>query len=171
MKRKKFSGIFSAVFAVATVITFASCSQDDEYYEDGLFTRADEMMTRAGEPGGNTPTPPTPPPFQKIAAGVDTFYYDIPLAYSIEIESIISWEEGYTSVTAHPVNPQISASFFPGPTAGSYKFEIVEQKVNWLGATGVIGYITYRAIDLHTSDTINVETIEFIETVEKVFIP
>ena len=53
----------------------------------------------------------------------------------------------------------------------NYKFEIVEQKVNWLGATGVIGYITYRAIDLHTSDTINAETIEFIETVEKVFIP
>ena len=61
MKRKNFSGIFSAVFAVATVITLASCSQDDEFYEEGLFTRADEMMTRAGEPGGNTPTPPTPP--------------------------------------------------------------------------------------------------------------
>ena len=62
MKRKNFSGIFSAVFAVATVITLASCSQDDEYYEDGLFTRADEMMTRAGEPGGYTPTPPTQTP-------------------------------------------------------------------------------------------------------------
>ena len=171
MKKPNFCAIFATMFVAATVIMLASCSQDDEFYEEGLFTRADEMMTRAGEPGGNTPTPPTPPPFQKIAAGVDTFYYDIPLAYSIEIESIISWEEGYTSVTAHPVNPQISASFFPGPTAGSYKFEIVEQKVNWLGATGVIGYITYRAIDLHTSDTINTETIEFIETVEKVFIP
>ena len=57
MKRKNFSGIFSAVFAVATVITLASCSQDDEYYEDGLFTRADEMMTRGGEQGGYTPTP------------------------------------------------------------------------------------------------------------------
>ena len=170
MKKTNFCAIFATMFVAATVIMLASCSQDDEFYEEGLFTRADEMMTRAGEPGGYTPTP-TPPPFQKIAAGVDTFYYDIPLAYSIEIESIISWEEGYTSVTAHPVNPQISASFFPGPTAGSYKFEIVEQKVNWLGATGVIGYITYRAIDLHTSDTINVETIEFIETVEKVFIP
>ena len=36
------------MFVVATVITLASCSQDDEYYEDGLFTRADEMMTRSG---------------------------------------------------------------------------------------------------------------------------
>ena len=170
MKRRNLSGIFATVFAVATVITLASCSQDDEYYEDGLFTRADEMMTRAGEPGGYTPTP-TPPPVQKIAAGVDTFYYDIPLVYSIDIESIISWEEGYTSVTAHPVNPQISASFFPSSTDGRYRFEIVDQKVNWLGATGVIGYITYIAIDMHTSDTINTEEIEFIETVEKVFIP
>ena len=170
MKKPNFCAIFATMFVAATVIMLASCSQDDEFYEEGLFTRADEMMTRAGEPGGYTPTP-TPPPVQKIAAGVDTFYYDIPLVYSIDIESIISWEEGYTSVTAHPVNPQISASFFPGPTDGRYRFEIVDQKVNWLGATGVIGYITYRAIDLHTSDTINAETIEFIETVEKVFIP
>ena len=50
MKRKKFSGIFAAVFVAATVITLASCSQDDEYYEDGLFTRADEMMTRTEGP-------------------------------------------------------------------------------------------------------------------------
>ena len=170
MKKPNFCAIFATMFVAATVIMLASCSQDDEFYEEGLFTRADEMMTRAGEPGGNTPTP-TPPPVQKIAAGVDTFYYDIPLVYSIDIESIISWEEGYTSVTAHPVNPQISASFFPGPTDGRYRFEIVDQKVNWLGATGVIGYITYIAIDMHTSDTINTEEIEFIETVEKVFIP
>ena len=53
MRNASFSGIFAAVFAVATVITLASCSQDDEYYEDGLFTRADEMMTRiGGDPGG-----------------------------------------------------------------------------------------------------------------------
>ena len=53
MKRKNFSGIFSAVFVAAIVLTLASCSQDDEYYEDGLFTRADEMMTRSGgDPGG-----------------------------------------------------------------------------------------------------------------------
>ena len=62
MKRKKFSGIFAAVFAALTVFTLASCSQDDEFYEEGLFTRADEMMTRAGEPGGYTPTPPTQTP-------------------------------------------------------------------------------------------------------------
>lgn len=59
MKKTNFCGIFATVFVVATVITLASCSQDDEYYEDGLFTRADEMMTRSGEQGGYTPTPPT----------------------------------------------------------------------------------------------------------------
>ena len=81
MKRKNFSGIFSAVFAVATVITLASCSQDDEYYEDGLFTRADEMMTRAGEPGGNTPTPPTQTPVPRDTlerAYVFHFVPDVP---------------------------------------------------------------------------------------------
>ena len=53
MKKTNFCGIFATVFVVATVITLASCSQDDEFYEDGLFTRADEMMTRSGgEPGG-----------------------------------------------------------------------------------------------------------------------
>ena len=110
MKKPNFCAIFATMFVAATVIMLASCSQDDEFYEEGLFTRADEMMTRAGEPGGYTPTP-TPPPVHKIAAGVDTFYYDIPLVYSIDIESIISWEEGYTSVTAHPVNPRFRHLF------------------------------------------------------------
>ena len=54
MKKTNFCGIFATVFVVATVIILASCSQDDEYYEDGLFTRADEMMTRSGEQGGGT---------------------------------------------------------------------------------------------------------------------
>ena len=50
------------MFVVATVITLASCSQDDEYYEDGLFTRADEMMTRSGgESGGYVPIIPSEP--------------------------------------------------------------------------------------------------------------
>lgn len=35
MKKPNFCGIFATVFVAATVITLASCSQDDEYYEDG----------------------------------------------------------------------------------------------------------------------------------------
>ena len=60
MKKTNFCGIFATVFVVATVITLASCSQDDEYYEDGLFTRADGMMMRSGGVpggGGNQPRP------------------------------------------------------------------------------------------------------------------
>ena len=59
MKTTNFCAIFATMFVAATVIMLASCSQDDEYYEDGLFTRADEMMTRSGEQGGYTPTQPT----------------------------------------------------------------------------------------------------------------
>ena len=65
MKKTNFFAIFATMFVAATVIMLASCSQDDEYYEDGLFTRADEMMTRAGEPGGYTPTPPIQTPVPK----------------------------------------------------------------------------------------------------------
>ena len=42
MKKPNFCGIFATVFVAATVIMLASCSQDDEYYEDGLFTRAED---------------------------------------------------------------------------------------------------------------------------------
>lgn len=62
MKKFYFSGIFAAAFVATTAFMLASCSQDDEYYEDGLFTRADEMMTRSGgESGGNVPIIPSEP--------------------------------------------------------------------------------------------------------------
>ena len=58
MKKRNICGIFATVFAIATVISLASCSQDDEYYYDSeMFTRSEEMMTRGGEQGGYTPTP------------------------------------------------------------------------------------------------------------------
>ena len=50
MKKRNLSGIFATALIAVTIFTLASCSQDDEYYEDGLFTRADEMMTRSEEP-------------------------------------------------------------------------------------------------------------------------
>ena len=57
MKKRNICGIFTTVFAIATVISLASCSQDDEYYYDSeMFTRSEEMMTRGGEQGGYTPT-------------------------------------------------------------------------------------------------------------------
>jgi hypothetical protein len=61
MKRRNLSGIFATALIAVTIFTLASCSQDDEYYEDGLFTRADEMMTRSeGGQGGYTPNPYAP---------------------------------------------------------------------------------------------------------------
>lgn len=50
MKKRNLSGIFATALIAVTIFTLASCSQDDEYYEDGLFTRADKMMTRSEEP-------------------------------------------------------------------------------------------------------------------------
>ena len=79
MKKTNFCGIFATVFVAATVITLASCSQDDEFYEEGLFTRADEMMTRSGgEPGGYTPTEKSRYVFEN----------DIPFTFTGEGESI-----------------------------------------------------------------------------------
>ena len=62
MKKRNICGIFATVFAITTVISLASCSQDDEYYYDSeMFTRADGMMTRdEGGPeigGGNYQNP------------------------------------------------------------------------------------------------------------------
>ena len=42
MKKTNLSGIFAAALIAVTIFTLASCSQDDEYYEDGLFTRAED---------------------------------------------------------------------------------------------------------------------------------
>ena len=45
MKKRNICGIFATVFAIATVISLASCSQDDEYYYDSeMFTRAEGMV-------------------------------------------------------------------------------------------------------------------------------
>lgn len=170
MKKPNFCAIFATMFVAATVIMLASCSQDDEFYEDGLFTRADEMMTRAGEPGGYTPTP-TPPPVQKIAAGADTSYYRE--LFPIVIENIITWPEGYTSVTNNPVNPSLTTRFQDGMfinlDSGLY-YEIKETTVQWSGAYGAYGIFTYEAKDILTDTVFRKSTIHFVETVEKVFL-
>ena len=40
-QRKSFGSICAIACAAATIITFASCSQEDEYYESDMFTRAE----------------------------------------------------------------------------------------------------------------------------------
>ena len=172
MKKPNFCAIFATMFVAATVIMLASCSQDDEYYEDGLFTRADEMMTRAGEPGGNTPTPPTPPPVQKIAAGADTSYYRE--LFPVILELVISWPEGYTSVTAHPVNPSLKVNFLDElyiDAEDSIRYEIIGTTAQWFGGSAVSATFTYIGKNIYTdSIKIGPSTHGFIETVEKVFL-
>lgn len=52
VKFTNFCGIFATVFMVATAITIASCSQDDDY-DSNMYTLAEEMDTRSGgDPGG-----------------------------------------------------------------------------------------------------------------------
>ena len=150
MKKTNFCAIFATMFVAATVIMLASCSQDDEYYEDGLFTRADEMMTRAGEPGGYTPTP-TPPPVQKIAAGADTSYYRE--LFPVILELVISWPEGYTSVTAHPVNPSLKVNFLDElyiDAEDSIRYEIIGTTAQWFGGSAVSATFTYIGKNIYT---------------------
>ena len=49
---------FATAFIAATIILVSSCSQDDDFYDSDMYTMAEELETRAGEPGGGyTPTP------------------------------------------------------------------------------------------------------------------
>ena len=59
MKKTNFCAIFATMFVAATVITLASCSQDDEYYEDSeMFTRAARTIDNMeGDLGGSSNSP------------------------------------------------------------------------------------------------------------------
>ena len=128
MKKTNLSGIFAAVFAVATVITLASCSQDDEYYEDGLFTRADEMMTRGGEQGGYTPTP-TPVPSDTTYTSY-TFRFEtdnqmiqdsLPTTFDVNIDVMLYRVDGEIAV-------EMMAYSIPYNISGPY--EMIKESFN-----------------------------------------
>ena len=59
MKFKNFCGVFATVFVTTTIILLASCSKDDDAYDNSeMYTLAEEMSTRSGggdpgEGGGN----------------------------------------------------------------------------------------------------------------------
>lgn len=92
-------GICAATLVFTAAISVISCSTDDEYYAEGNYTLAKKHMTRSVE--GNVVPPVIP---MKISAGADTAYYDVPFidAYGKRIVSIVSWDSGYTALTAHP---------------------------------------------------------------------
>lgn len=59
MKFTNFCGIFATLFVTTTVVFLASCSQDDDAYDNSeMYTLAEEMGTRSGggDPGGQ-PSP------------------------------------------------------------------------------------------------------------------
>lgn len=63
MKFTNFCGIFATVFVTTTMVILASCSQDDDYYDNSeMYTLAEEMGTRLGGNGEDVP-----PSFSKIA--------------------------------------------------------------------------------------------------------
>ena len=55
MKNSKyFCGIFATLFVTTTMVLLASCSQDDDYYDNSeMYTLAEEMGTRSGGNGGD----------------------------------------------------------------------------------------------------------------------
>ena len=50
---------FATAFIAATIILVSSCSQDDDFYESDMYTMAEELETRAGEPGGGGESKPS----------------------------------------------------------------------------------------------------------------
>ena len=50
-----FCSIFATAFIAATIILVSSCSQDDDFYESDKYTMAEELETRACEPGEGDP--------------------------------------------------------------------------------------------------------------------
>ena len=58
MKFKNFCGIFATLFVTTIIILLASCSQDDDYYDNSEMYTLAEMGTRSGggDPGGQ-PSP------------------------------------------------------------------------------------------------------------------
>ena len=114
MKRKNFSGIFSAVFVVATVITLASCSQDDEYYEDGLFTRAERTID---DLEGYTPNPYAP-----CIIG----YIDIPFLLK---ENIVN-SQGYLVLDSLVIDSTVSF-YVQLDTAGYYRSNWTAVGIDW----------------------------------------
>ena len=144
MKTTNFCAIFATVFVAATVIMLASCSQDDEYYEDGLFTRADEMMTRAGEPGGYTPTPPTPPPYfgNPVKAGGDTIGINIE---GYNLETYIYWTKGFTGMSTPRSSIHVVAGFYPILPPNDSLISLISTTGEWFGYNNQIKLrIRYR---------------------------
>lgn len=162
-------GICAATLVFTAAISVISCSTDDEYYAEGNYTPAKKHMTRSVE--GNVVPPVIP---MKISAGADTAYYDVPFidAYGKRIVSIVSWDSGYTALTAHPVSPKISAYVDPPSNPfDKYEYKIGTCRVYWSGGNGIEEEIECLQITQNITNPANWrawrEIISFNRTVNK----
>lgn len=95
VKFTNFCGIFATTFMVATAITIASCSQDDDYYDSNMYTLAEKMETRSGgDPGGEVP--------HQLREGLpvyagDTIIHDVQIG-NFFADLYISWTRGFTGM-------------------------------------------------------------------------
>lgn len=111
MKTKtNFCGIFATVFMVATAITIASCSQDDDY-DSNMYTLAEKMDTRSGgDPGGGETPTPQPISGNPVCAGNDTIQIAME---EYNLETYVNWTRGYTGLSSPRSRISIVAGFFP----------------------------------------------------------
>ena len=104
-----------------------------------MFTRSEEMMTRGGEQGGYTPTPP-PYSGNPVKEGGDTV--DIEFE-GYNLETYIYWTEGFTGMSSPRSTIHIVADFFPIIPSDSISF--ISKTGEWYGYNNQIKVrIRYR---------------------------
>ncbi len=98
MNKKTFiGGTFAAVAAIVAASSFISCSSDDEYYENGNYTLANQRMSRSPEMNIGA---------GRINGGTDTYTTSNSM-FSVTFE--ISWGTGTIGqVRASVSNPNVS---------------------------------------------------------------
>lgn len=88
MKFKNFCGIFATLFVTTTIILLASCSQDDDAYDNNeMYTLAEEMGTRSGGNGGD---PGEGSHLLSLHAGSVDSIFDVPLTM-LQIRYHMTW--------------------------------------------------------------------------------
>ena len=138
MKRTSFCGIFATVFAAVTVFTLASCSQDDEYYEDGLFTRADGMMTGIGGDPGGSGNQPQPRPILYYYLNQNDFVDDV--FPSVEVVHQVSCDIAIAAF----LNPQATSNLKITDTTTYYNVEMKDLSFATGSKGGMLGvFINY----------------------------
>ena len=160
--KSNFCGIFATTFMVATAITIASCSQDDDYYDSNMYTLAEKMETRSGgDPGGGTGGEAL-----KILAGADTFYYRE--LFPVMLEEIVSWPEGYFGLGHPEFVPTLHVNFVDNMDIDlnrRIRYEVASTQVSWFGGMGVNGKVVLNRINIDSNQIIGTTTVKIAEAI------